>query len=551
MQLHSTQLLVGNDLQACMRALTSGTADTKLHVVDRIELSFDLGLCILPEPPMHMPKVTLDGSLPSLQVFFSDRKYKAVMSTIDLIVEGLNEDEPDLTGQFETGSPHVQPTAFGAGGIFSRISETPVDSEDPALALQADSDDAKSVASSVDEFFETTEAIAGGEAAATLRRKKNREGRRKAGKEPERPLVRVTFSVDNLVGFIWRTHDDGRDDLHIADLAVTGLAVEVVNRPFDLFANVTIHQITIEDHLMLGGVPGSPHVYALTSDIAQADLDGDTDKNLVVVKYHRCQGDHPEFTTTYESIGQTVDVDISYLDLMVVRRTILTCYDFILKTFTDEAKKNERVQLSNADDAQSEQGDKMVDSLLQQALDTIRVDVKFKGTDFSLCHDDGMPVALLSVTAAAVRVTVTEEVVVEAKVGNIMLVDQLDTVPATMGSLGGHRQTHDEIDPNRLLLYVKGDELADFRYQTFDPRSAGFPGYNSALKLRVGAAHLAFVERPILELMLFGSRFFAMHGLFEAARQAAAYGTSQLTEEMIGSGQKVHFDIVMSAPVIT
>ncbi|KAJ1957836.1 Vacuolar protein sorting-associated protein 13, partial [Linderina pennispora] len=554
MQLHSTQLLVGNDLQACMRALTSGAADTKLHVVDKIELSFDLGLCILPEPPMHMPKVTLDGSLPSLQVFFSDRKYKAVMSTIDLIVEALNEDEPDLTGQYEAGSPHVQPTAFGAGGIFSRISEVPDRSDDPAMALQADSDDAKSDsddAGSVDEFFETTDAITEGEAAGTLRRKKNREGRRKVGKEPERPLVRVTFSVDNLVGFIWRTHDDGRDDLHIADIAVTGFAVEVVNRPFDLSADVTIHQITVEDHLMLGGMAGSPHVYALTSDIAQADVNGETDKNLVVVKYHRCQGDHPEFTTTYESIGQTVDVEVSYLDLMVVRKTILTCYDFILKTFTDEKKNNERgQQLNNVDDGASEQSDKMVDSLLQQALDTIRVDVRLKGTDFSLCHDDGLPVALLSVTAAAVRVIVTEEVVVEAKVGNIMLVDQLDTVPAATGALGGHHQTHDDIDPNRLLLYVKGDELADFRYQTFDPHSAGFPGHNSAVKLRVGAAHLTFVERPIRELMLFGSRFSAMHGLFEAARQAAAYGTSQLTEEMIGTGQKVHFDVVMSAPVI-
>ncbi|KAJ2739710.1 Vacuolar protein sorting-associated protein 13, partial [Coemansia sp. Cherry 401B] len=57
--------------------------------------------------------------------------------------------------------------------------------------------------------------------------------------------------------------------------------------------------------------------------------------------------------------------------------------------------------------------------------------------------------------------------------------------------------------------------------------------------------------RPIRELMLFGSRFSAMHGLFEAARQAAAYGTTQLTEEMMGSGVKYHFDVVMSAPVIT
>ncbi|KAJ2879677.1 Vacuolar protein sorting-associated protein 13, partial [Coemansia aciculifera] len=43
MRLHRTQLLVGNDLAACMRALSgSGEADKSLHVVDRIELNFDL-----------------------------------------------------------------------------------------------------------------------------------------------------------------------------------------------------------------------------------------------------------------------------------------------------------------------------------------------------------------------------------------------------------------------------------------------------------------------------------------------------------------------------
>ncbi|KAJ2907545.1 Vacuolar protein sorting-associated protein 13, partial [Coemansia aciculifera] len=51
--------------------------------------------------------------------------------------------------------------------------------------------------------------------------------------------------------------------------------------------------------------------------------------------------------------------------------------------------------------------------------------------------------------------------------------------------------------------------------------------------------------------MEFGSRFTAMHGVFEAARAAAAYGTTQLTEEMMGGQQKYHFDVEMSAPVIT
>ncbi|KAJ2693975.1 Vacuolar protein sorting-associated protein 13 [Coemansia sp. IMI 209128] len=533
MRLHRTQLLVGNDLAACMQALGGDEAHRGLHVVDRIELNFDLGLCILSEPPLHMPKVTVDGGLPSLQVYFSDRKYKAIMRSIDLILEAIKDDDVDIVQQYETGGERPLPaTAFGAGGIFHRTDPDSSELPDPAAMLSVDRG---SDAESIDEFYETTTEPSEGWG---LRRKNNRDARTNFGKEPDRVLVKVNFAVDNLVGFIWRTHTDGRDDLHIADIAVTGLAVECINRPFDLFADVTIHQVTAEDHL-LGA--GGQRVYALTSDIAQADADGETGKNLIVVKYHRCQADHPEFTTTYESIGQTVDVDISYLDLMVVRKTILTSYDYILKTFTDESSSTPSSRLDSTKELQSPD---TVASLIQEALDTIRVDVRFKGTDFGLCHDDGTPIALLSVTAATMRILVTDLLLVEAKIGSLTLSDQLDLLPAEH-----HRG--EPLDPRRLLLFIKGDELADFRYETFDPQSVSYPGHNAAIRLRVGAAHLAFIERAISELIEFGSRFTAMHGIFEAARAAAALGTTQLTEEMMGGGQKYHFDVVMSAPVIT
>ncbi|KAJ2868813.1 Vacuolar protein sorting-associated protein 13, partial [Coemansia erecta] len=607
MRLHSTQLLVGTGLSSCMRALREGVTDRKIHVVDRIELNLDLGLCILSEPPVHMPKVTVNGSLPSLQVFFSDRKYKAIMQSIDLILEAIKDDEVDIAQQYETGP--VQ-TAFGARGILLDSSDetsSSGSSYSDILAAKAASGNAStsqaqetaagsanvSDVDSADEFYETTEQISetqpgvAGPASGKLRRKVNPEARTNVGKEPERVLVKVNFAVDNLVGFIWRTHTDGRDDLHLADVAVSGLAVECINRPFDLFADVTIHQVTVEDHLMASGAGAhSQHVYALTSDIAQADANGETGKNLVAVRYHRCQADHPEFTTTYESIGQIVDVDISYLDLMVVRKTILTAYDYILKTFTDENKmhmsvssvkegKPEANTEGQAKETQTKDGAQAVaahhatgakrlqdsssnnvNTLIQEALDTIRVDVRFKGTDFSLCHDDGSPIAVISVTAATMRVIVTEEILLEAKIGNIMLTDRLDLVPmqntASNESYGGASTIRGgrSVDPKRVLLYIKGDELADLYYETFNPKSPSYPGHNAAIKLRLGSAHMTFIERPIRELMLFGSRFSAMHGLFEAARQAAAYGTTQLTEEMIGSGQKYHFDVTMLAPVI-
>ncbi|KAJ2768452.1 Vacuolar protein sorting-associated protein 13, partial [Coemansia nantahalensis] len=286
MRLRSTQLLVGRELGECMRALRDGQTDPRLHVVDRIELNLDLGLCILAEPPVHMPKVTIDGRLPSLQVYFSDRKYKAIMHSIDLILEAIADEAVDLTLQYEVshGAPS---TAFGAGGLLEQ-----------AAAASGAGQLSQSADESGDEFFESTDqvddepapaaaaaaAAAAVTAAATAsgrlqRKPANADARIGAGREPDRVTVRVGFAVDNLVGFVWRTHSDGRDDLHIGDIAVSGLAVKCINRPYDLFADVTIHQVTVEDHLMGGGSGGKP-VFALTSDIALADASGETGKDL-------------------------------------------------------------------------------------------------------------------------------------------------------------------------------------------------------------------------------------------------------------------------------
>ncbi|KAJ2326017.1 Vacuolar protein sorting-associated protein 13, partial [Coemansia sp. RSA 2681] len=202
-------------------------------------------------------------------------------------------------------------------------------------------------------------------------------------------------------------------------------------------------------------------------------------------------------------------------------------------------------------DNKKEEGS-MVASLIQEALDTIRVDIRFKGTDFGLCHDDGTPIALLSVTKATMRILVTDLIFVQAKIGSLTLSDQLDLNADDNNNdndddIGGNKPRQ---DPRRLLLYIKGDdELADFRYETFDPQSAGYPGHHAAVRLRVGAAHLAFIERPIRELMEFGSRFSAMHGVFEAAR--AAYNSTTTTAMAKQEQQKWHFDVCMSAPVIT
>jgi vacuolar protein sorting-associated protein 13A/C len=56
-------------------------------------------------------------------------------------------------------------------------------------------------------------------------------------------------------------------------------------------------------------------------------------QDLVKVKYQRVQVESPEFTTVYESINQSVDVEFSTIVLRAQPEPLVVMYDFIMSTF--------------------------------------------------------------------------------------------------------------------------------------------------------------------------------------------------------------------------
>jgi vacuolar protein sorting-associated protein 13A/C len=56
-------------------------------------------------------------------------------------------------------------------------------------------------------------------------------------------------------------------------------------------------------------------------------------QDLVKVKYMRVQVESPEFTTVYESINQSVDVEFSTIVLRAQPEPVVAMYDFIMSTF--------------------------------------------------------------------------------------------------------------------------------------------------------------------------------------------------------------------------
>ncbi|KAI7304485.1 vacuolar protein sorting-associated protein 13, partial [Hortaea werneckii] len=98
----------------------------------------------------------------------------------------------------------------------------------------------------------------------------------------------------------------------------------------------------------------------------------------------------------------------------------------------------------------------------------------------------------------------------------------------------------------RQLVSIQGDELMDFRYETFDPESSSYPGHDTTIFLRSGSIKVNFVTEPFRKIMEFGVKFGKMQAIFNAARQAAANQASKVQE----STSKMHFDIVIKTPIV-
>ena len=122
---------------------------------------------------------------------------------------------------------------------------------------------------------------------------------------------------------------------------------------------------------------------------------------------------------------------------------------------------------------------------------------------------------------------------VTARLGNLGLVDDIN-------------QGVDEQSSLRQLVSIQGDELADFRYETFDAESKSYPGHDSSIFLRAGSLKVNFVTEPFRKIMEFGVKFGKMQAIFNAAREAAANQASKVQE----SASKMHFDIIVKTPIV-
>ncbi|KAI9040945.1 membrane morphogenesis protein VPS13 [Aspergillus affinis] len=490
-KLDSTQVLIGPGIETTKSQLNSNVASSNLHIIDRINVDFVLEMCIVPKVT-ELTRTRISGHLPELHASISDTKYKGLMKLIDIAIPRFSETDSSAPPSKKKSDESTFAGNRARSSSFKppSLRELPVVDED-----SDDESDPEQTNQSVDK-------------PTNIHRRD----------------FEFKFTVGRLRGSLFRSdpNDQLRDHL-LAELVAEGFALDYYMRPFDMVAEIVLKSLSVDDHIEDNPLPEFKRI------ISSKGFDADEDKDLFYLKFVRVNPESPEFESTYEGVAMNLDVSVSTINLVVTRRTLLTLLDFILLTFTNPE------QSSNNGNQQSDrtiQGTDDEDQKPQQS-GKIRIKADLKSIALVL-NNDGVRLATLSLNTADVGIfLVGKTMLIQSRIGSLTLVDDVNT---------GASETSDL----RRLLTIEGDNFADFKYETFDPESANYPGYDSEVFLRSGSIKINFLEEPYRKIINFLVKFGKMQAIFNAARQAAANQANQLQE----NASRMRFDVVVMTPIL-
>ena len=337
----------------------------------------------------------------------------------------------------------------------------------------------------------------------------------------------VRFTVEKLQASLYKADaDDSKEDKLLVELVAEQFGFNFYVRPFDMVAKVRLGSMTVDDHIEEEPLPEFKQIISSKGNNAEEG------KDLFDLKFVKVNPESPEFKSTYEGIATNLDVSVSTINLIVTRATLLTLMDFVLATFagSDDQATNQSVTEKTKGEDEAE-----IDAAVQKSgqADKIRIRAQLKSIALIL-NNDGVRLATLSLNSGDVGVFLDGGTMqIKARLGSLSLLDDIN-------------QGAPEDSPLRRLIAIEGDDLADFKYQTYDANRKGYPGYDSGIYLRAGSIKVNFLEEPFRKIMEFGVKFGKMQAIFNAARQAAANQATQVQE----SASKMHFDIVMKTPIL-
>lgn len=168
----------------------------------------------------------------------------------------------------------------------------------------------------------------------------------------------------------------------------------------------------------------------------------------------------------------------------------------------------------------------------------MRVRVKLNGVIVRL-NNEGELLATISFSTADVAVLMRGATMrVAARLGSLSLVDN------QLRSYGRPEFAK--------VLAIEGDELADFAYETFDPKDTEvYPGYDSSVWLRTGSLRFTVLEEPLQDLMQFARQFSEMRTSPDTTQNASSIpAVSSQAADSEQQASKMHYDVIIKTPIV-
>ena len=508
LKLESTQLLIGTTVEQTKKQLDQNTGRKNFHIVERINMDFTIETCIVPKAT-DLTKFRVIGHLPMLHAKVSDAKYKSLMKLLDFAVPKFDDPQGENDRQ---ASSDTQKRA-------KRNSILPENqTRDRSKSFQNQKDDL------VFKDDESEDAKPSGAGKRTPHSSRGDTAEQKTN--PAQRTFEFQFTVDKLQGSLYRSDPEGNaEDRLLVDLVAETFYLEFYQRAFDMATDVRLKAVTVEDHVEESLIPEFKNLISSKDDGAKEQED------LLRLHFVRANKNHPEFYTKYDGVATNLDVALSTINVMVTRKTLLTLLDFVMVTFADGG--DQQIKGAQKEASAAYQFATEATPSKPNEADKIRIKTELRRIAVIL-NNDGVRLATISLTSAQVAVDLKGDTMrVGARLGNFSLVDDVNQGVSAESSL-------------RQLVSIQGDDLADFQYETFDPKSPSYPGHDTTIFLRAGSIKLNFVTEPFRKIMEFGVKFGKMQAIFNAARAAAANQASKVQER----ASKMHFDIVIKTPIV-
>ncbi|KUJ15268.1 putative vacuolar protein sorting-associated protein 13 [Mollisia scopiformis] len=508
-KLSSTQVLIGPSIEATKAQLEDRDDKQSMHIVEQINVDFMVELSIIPKAP-NLAKVRISGHLPLLHVSASDKKYKSLMRIIEVAIPNLDEEE-EKPGTVAPKTPEAS-RQRSQSNLSKKQSMSKENRK--SASFQFTTQEAVILQDESDDETEFQDASHGDDASEKLKlQQRNFE---------------LKFEVDRLQGSLYRSDPDGRKpDQLLVELVADKFSLNLCVRPYDLIVETSLESLMVDDYV-------EEHPTAeFKSIVSSGDADSQENKDLIHVKLVRVKKESPEFMPKYEGVETNLNCAISTINLVVTRKTLLTLLDFILITFTNN---DAPTTAASPDEIMDSDNKELVPAAAPKPADSgsVRIKIDLKSIRLIL-NNDGIRLATLSLNAADVGIFVLGKTLrIRAKLGDLSLLDDINQGASPDSSL-------------RQLITIQGDDLADFRYETFDAENTeSYPGYDSSIFLRAGSIKLNFLEEPFRKIIDFLVKFGKMQAIFNAARQAAANQASQIQQ----STSRFKFDINVKTPIV-